>query len=105
MKLFVTRLLIISLLAISLHGFGTDEKTVSPLNDITETQTINLLSDDERLPATLTAACDICVVVHQYLVSELIVSTKKPAIRSNLLAMVTLPPNQAPADILHPPII
>jgi len=105
MKLLVTRLLIISLLAISLHGFGTDEKTVSPLNDIAETQTIGFLSDDERVPATLTAACDICVVVHQYLVSEIISATKKPTIRSSLLAVVTLPPDQAPADILHPPII
>ncbi|MCF6293062.1 MAG: hypothetical protein L3J04_06680 [Robiginitomaculum sp.] len=105
MKLFVTKLLIISLLAISLHGFGTDEKTVSPVSNITEVQLSDFLGDNQKPSETLTAACDICVVVHQYLVSKIISVNAKPAIKLNLLAIVALPPNQAPADILHPPII
>ncbi|MBL4616137.1 MAG: hypothetical protein JKY46_00435 [Robiginitomaculum sp.] len=105
MKSFVTKLLVISLLAISLHGFGTDEKTVSPLNDIATIQIIDLPINDDQPPATLTAACDICVVVHQYLVSEPILTTAKPSTKVNLLSVVSLPPDQAPADILHPPIV
>ncbi len=106
MRNTITHILIACLLAISLHGFGTDEHVFTA--DIGDSV---MISDDASeggqkpdIPR-LGAACDICQVVHQYVILDA-GNTIMPASRGVFYARPFHGPPLAITDeILHPPTI
>ncbi|VAV95088.1 hypothetical protein MNBD_ALPHA06-30 [hydrothermal vent metagenome] len=105
MKPFVLRLLIVCIFTISLHGFGANENMVIAASDEVQAQSLDLLSGTagETPVPTLNAACDICQVVHQYLVVDQNPVSGKDFTTLDFSVLVTVPPDQLQTDILHPP--
>ncbi len=106
MKKLTAHILIACLLAITLHGFGTDEHVFK--TDISD----SILLDEgaqqgnlDRDIESLGAACDICQVVHHYVVLGQD-GTVVPRTRQALFAALLRGPPQFWADdILHPPTV
>ncbi|MDQ7076673.1 MAG: hypothetical protein Q9M45_02340 [Robiginitomaculum sp.] len=106
MKTMLTKVLILCLMAITLHGFGTDEHVFKAQKaDITIASTdIGKDKSGDNIP-NLGAACDICEVVHQYVTLENnLLLPVQPAILMNTMPML-LPPGRTPGRITRPPTI
>jgi len=106
MKTMLTKVLIVCLMAIALHGFGTDEHVFKA-----QSAEITIANSDtgkdkpgDNLP-NLGAACDICEVVHQYVtLDESTLLPVQPVIAMNI-GPILLPPGRKPGDIARPPTI
>jgi hypothetical protein len=69
MKNLITTFLIACLMAISVHGFGTNEHIVlAQENTITNSEAEPEPNRSNDTEPALGVACDICQVVHQYVV-------------------------------------
>jgi hypothetical protein len=106
MKTLLTKILIVCLMAIALHGFGTDEHVFKAQNaEITIVNAdLSKGTPGENIP-NLGEACDICEVVHQYVTLDQ--STLIPVPPSAMLDMrsMLVPPGRKPGDIARPPTI
>ncbi len=106
MKTMLTKVLIVCLMAIALHGFGTNEHVFKAQNsEITITSTdIGKDKSDDTIP-NLGAACDICEVVHQYVTLEDNILLPIPPAMAMNIGPVLLPTGRKPGDIARPPTI
>ncbi len=98
--------LVICLLAISLHGFGTDEHVFSTAKGeiILAVSSADESSRSKSVP-NLGSACDICQVVHQYLTLDGQASIFPGQRNEAFMVALNAPPQSFPDDILHPPMI
>jgi len=107
MKQLISKFLIICLLAISLHGFGAGEHIAlaSEVGDIIHVSASELDSSDDNIPPALNTACDICQVVHQYMIVDSRSDTDLELVAKIKQVVFSSPPDQGARDILHPPTI
>ncbi len=100
----IAHILIACLLALSLHEFGTDEHLVKVAADEMVLADSDSGKDQNNSPAPqMGAACDICQVVHQYVVADQNTLDAPPANRARLARTWQHPPGNIPNDILRPP--
>jgi len=107
MKNTIANLLVIFLMAVSLHGFGTNEHSlkagVSEIAYVSDG--IDRGEADRNEGINKAAICDICQVVHVYVFHDAI-ETPAPGARLAAFADFSHGPLQAvPDDILRPPTI
>ena len=106
MKTIVSTVLIACLLAISLHGFGTDEHVFkADTGDISVSESGNEKDTPDDTTSRLGAACDICQVVHQYVISEPDPALMAPLGLIRLTPSLPRPPGRMPDGLLRPPTI
>ena len=103
MQTLLTRILIIGLMAISLHGFGTDEHVFKVQGE----EALTILADatdksGDTVPG-LGAACDICEVVHQYVAINTSALALPMAVQDSEALPLLFPLGRHASDIIHPP--
>jgi len=106
MKNKFAHVLIICLLAISLHGFGTDEHVFSTAKNeiILASSSADENNGNPSIP-NLGSVCDICQVVHQYVILDNPEFLLPSQTNAAFMRALTAPPLRVPDDILHPPMI
>ncbi|PCI85921.1 MAG: hypothetical protein COA85_12300 [Robiginitomaculum sp.] len=106
MKTQLTKVLIVCLMAIALHGFGTDEHVFKSQNaEITVINTDASKGTPADSVPNLSEACDICEVVHQYvsLDQSSLIPVPPPATLG--MRSILVPSGRKPGGIARPPTI
>jgi hypothetical protein len=107
MKTFIAKILIVCVFAISFHGFAPDEHLLPGIEHESATQ-ISLHNPDgtgDVETPSMQASCDICQVVHQYILTENVKITDRGFVIERVSQLVRMPPDQSGEDILHPPTV
>ncbi len=104
MKNAIAHILIACLLALSLHGFGTDEHGIKAASG----EIVLVDSDSGKNKTDSTApqmggACDICQVVHHYVVASQEALPVPAASRLVFARAGAHPPDNRPGGLLRPP--
>ncbi len=107
MKQLISKFLVVCLLAISLHGFGAAEHVAmaKDIQTITEVSSLDMEEPRDNMLQTLSAACDICQAVHQYLIVADGSQIELNAVARIKQMKFAPPPDRGHWDILHPPTI
>jgi hypothetical protein len=103
MRTIITRFLVTCLMAISLHGFGTDEHVFKVQGEEALITLADAADKSGDTVPNLGAVCDICEVVHQYVAINTNALALPMAARDSEALSFLSPSGRHANDILHPP--